>query len=209
MVHFINDPSVKNFWIFSVVLEAVLLLALTVAAPAEAGKRKQKEAEELTNFLLSPRYSQWLVGPIAQIASREEQDVYLGLEVDEEAAAFISGFWEKRGGEAVFPSQGQKAIFDERAQEADRIFSAGTYRGHRTDRGTIFVLYGEPEEIRFEKAPRGRGEFLEIWEYPKAAEKGLDGKRPEKLYRFVKKGGTTELYKGPVNRRLPGDSIRQ
>jgi len=209
VVHFINDPSVKNFWIFSVVLEAVLLLALTVAAPAEAGKRKQKDAEELTNFLLSPRYSQWLVGPIAQIASREEQDVYLGLEVDEEAATFINDFWAKRGGEAVFPSQSQKAIFDERAQEADRIFSDGTNRGHRTDRGTIFVLYGEPEEIRFEQAPRGRGEFLEIWDYPKEVEKGLDGKRPERLYRFVKKDGTTELYVGPLNRRLPGDSIRQ
>ena len=186
-----------------------MLLVLAMAMPAEAGKRKRQGPEELTNFLLSPRYSQWLVGPIAQIATAEERKIFLGLQIDEEAAAFISEFWEKRGGEAVFPTQGQKVIFDERAQEADRIFNEGTYRGYRTDRGTIFVLYGEPIEIRFEQAPRGRGEFLEIWEYAKDAETGLDGKKPETLYRFVKKDGATELYRGPLNRRLPGSSVRQ
>lgn len=209
MAPFISDPSVKNSWIYFVVLEAVLLLALAVAAPVEAGKRKRQDPEELTNFLLSPRYSQWLVGPIAQIASGEERDLFLALQADEEAAAFITEFWEKRGGDSVFPTKGQKAVFDERAQEADRIFIEGTNRGHRTDRGTIFVLYGEPKEIRFEQAPRGRGEFLEIWEYAKEIEKGLDGKQPETLYRFVKKEGTTELYRGPLNRRLPGSSVRQ
>ena len=185
------------------------MLAVTLASPALAGKRKHQDPEELTNFLLSPRYSQWLVGPVAKIASSEERDVYLGLQVDEEAAAFITGFWEKRGGEAVFPTKGGKVIFDERAQEADRIFSEGTFRGHRTDRGTVFVLYGEPKEIRFEAAPRGRGEFLEIWEYDKEAEKGLDGKKPERLYRFVKKNGTTQIYRGPLKSQIPGAAIRQ
>lgn len=209
MALFISDLSVKNFWISCVVLEASLLLALAVASPVSAAKRKRQEPEELTNFLLSPRYSQWLVGPVGQIASREERDVYLGLQVDEEAAQFIAGFWEKRGGEAVFPTTGQKAIFDERVQEADRIFGEGTFRGHRTDRGTIFVLYGEPKEIRFEVAPRGRGDFLEIWEYSKETDKGLDGKNPERLYRFVKKDGSTETYRGPLNQQRAGGSIRQ
>jgi len=200
---------VKNSWISCVVLEAALLLAVALAAPAAAGKRKQQDPEEMTNFLLSPRYSQWLVGPVAHIASAEERDTFLSLQVDEEAAAFIARFWEERGGDAVFPHKGKKAIFDERLQEADLIFSDGTYRGHRTDQGTIFVLYGEPEEIRFENAPRGRGEFLEIWEYPKEAEKGLDGKNPDRFYRFVKQNGRTVIYRGPLNRQLPGSSIRQ
>lgn len=208
-MHFISDQFVKNSSISFVVLEAILLLAVTLASPALAGKRKQQNPEELTNFLLSPRYSQWLVGPVAHIATDEERDVYLGLQVDEEAAAFIAGFWEKRGGAAVFPTTGQKAVFDERVEEADRVFSDGSYQGHRTDRGTIFVLYGEPEEIRFEAAPRGRGEFLEIWEYAKDVDEGLDGKKPERLYLFVKKKGATVFYRGPMNRQLPGGAIRQ
>lgn len=184
------------------------MLAVAAATPGNAAKRKHQDPEDLTNFLLSPRYSQWLVGPVALIATAEERKVYLGLQVDEEAAAFITGFWEKRGGDAIFPGQGMKTTFDERAQEADRIFGQGTFRGHRTDRGTIFVLYGEPYEIRFEAAPRGRGEFLEIWEYEKETEEGLDGKKPERLYYFVKKEGSTEFYRGPIKRQRTGGVIR-
>ena len=199
----------KNSWISFVVIEVVLLLTVAVASPALGAKSKRQNPEDLTNFLLSPRYSQWLVGPVARIASADERRVYLGLQVDEEAAAFIAGFWEKRGGDSVFPSLGMKTIFDERVQEADRIFGEGTFRGHRTDRGTVFVLYGEPEEIRFEAAPRGRGEFLEIWEYAKETEEGLDGKKPDRLFHFVKKDGKTIRYRGPLKRQRTGAAIRQ
>ncbi len=199
----------KSFSICFAVVETVLLLTFSVAAPLEAGKKKRQNPEELTNFLLSPRYSQWLVGPVARIASDEERKTFLNLQVDEEAAAFISDFWQQRGGDSVFPTKGPKVIFAERKEEADRVFADGTYVGHRTDRGTIFVLYGEPTEIRFEAAPRGRGEFLEIWEYGREVEKGLDGQQPERLYHFVKKDGRTVFYKGPLNRQRTGAILRQ
>ena len=185
------------------------MLSLVAVSPALAGKRKKQDPEDLTNFLLAPRYSQWLVGPIGQIADDGEKTTHLGLQDDKEAAAFIAAFWEKRGGESVFPTKGQKLIFDERKEEADRVFDERTYAGHRTDRGTLFVLYGEPKEIRFEAAPKGRGEFLEIWEYDKDAEPGLDGQSPESLYYFVKKDGHTTFYKGPRGRQIPRSNIRQ
>ena len=209
MVLFINVQFVKNSWIFCVAVETALVLSLVAVSPALAGKRKQKDPEDLTNFLLSPRYSQWLVGPIGYIAEETEIEAYLGLQDDQAAATFISDFWQKRGGEAVFPSKSQKVIFDERREEADRLFDERTYAGHRTDRGTLFVVYGEPNEIRFEAAPRGRGEFLEIWDYGKDAEAGLDGRQPEVLYYFVKKDGRTVYYKGPRGRQLPRSRIRQ
>ena len=209
MVRSISEPSVKNSWISFVVLEATLLLTLGLASPALGAKKKERDPEELTNFLLSPRYSQWLVGPVARMATAEETKKYLSLQVDEEAVAFVEGFWQTRGGSSVFAAQGPRAIFDARMKEADRIFSDGTFRGHRTDRGTIFVLYGEPDEMRFEEAPRGRGDFLEIWEYPKDTDKGLDDKKPERFYRFVKKGDRTVFYRGPLNRLQSGASIRQ
>lgn len=199
----------KNSWIFCVALEVLLVLSLVTASPALAGKRKKQDAEDLTNFLLSPRYSQWLVGPIGMIADDVEREAYLGLQDDGAAVAFIGEFWDKRGGETVFPAKSPKVIFDERKEEADRLFDERTYAGHRTDRGTLFVLYGEPEEIRFEAAPKGRGEFLEIWEYGKDSEPGLDGRQPETLYYFVKKDGRTTFYKGPRGQQVPGVRIRQ
>ena len=199
----------KNSWIFCVALEAVLVLSLVAVPPALAGKRKWQDPAELTNYLLSPRYSQWLVGPIGLIADKQEIEAYLGLQDDQKAAAFITEFWDERGGEAVFPAKGQKVIFDERKEEADRLFDERTYAGHRTDRGTLFVVYGEPKEIRFEAAPKGRGEYLEVWEYGKDIEPGLDGRQPETLYYFVKKDGHTTLYKGPRGRQVPRSRIRQ
>ncbi len=210
MASFINGPFVKNSSIFCVALELALVLALIAAAPATAGKKKKsQDPADLTNFLLSPQYSQWLVGPIGFIADEAERKAYLALQDDAEAAEFIADFWEKRGGAAVFPAKRPKAIFDERKQEADRLFDERTYAGHRTDRGTIFVLYGDPREIRFEAAPRGRGEFLEIWEYEKNAAPGLDGRQPETRYYFVKIDGHTTHYKGPRGRQIPRSSFRQ
>ena len=58
----------KSFSIFYVGLEISLLLLLASVAPVVA-KGGGKSAEDLTNFLLSPSYSRWLVGPISEIAS--------------------------------------------------------------------------------------------------------------------------------------------
>ncbi len=208
-MHFISERFVKSSWISFVALDLALLLLLGGLSPASAAKRKSRSPEDLTNFLLSPRYSQWLVGPIAWMVSEKEIDVYLGLQKDEEAAAFISDFWRRRGGSSLIPGQGPRALFDARVEEADRLFGEGINKGHRTDRGTVFVLYGEPEEIRFEVAPMGRGEFLEIWEYSKSADKGLDNRKPERIYRFVNDDGRTILYRGPVRRQLPGGGVRR
>lgn len=208
-MRFINGQFVKNSWTFCVVLETALVLSLVAVSPVLAGKGKWQDPEELTNFLLSPQYSQWLVGPVGRMADEGERKAYLDLQDDKEAAAFITTFWDKRGGEAVFPTKGQKLIFEERKEEANRILDEPTSAGYRTDRGTLFVLYGEPQEIRFEAAPRGRGEYLEIWMYDKNAEPGLDGRKPETSYYFVKKDGHTTYYKGPKSRQINRSNIRQ
>lgn len=177
---------------------------LGTSSSALAAKKKPTDPVELTNFRLSPDLSQWLVGPIALIANEEEVRTYLGLDSDQQASEFIQAFWEKRGGDAVWPNRGQKLIFEERAGEADRMFGERTIRGRRTDRGTIHVLYGAPEEVRYESPQRKGMAPLEVWMYPKDREEGLDGKQPDRIYRFVEKDGLTVLYRGPVRRSLIG-----
>jgi hypothetical protein len=72
---------------------------------------------------------------------------------------------------------------ERRSEEADRRFSEAGVSGRRTDRGSIFVLHGEPEAIDHEPSHRFGEPPLEHWRYPANAPVGLDGKRPARLYR--------------------------
>ena len=188
----------KNFWISCVALSLVLL-ALDVA-PAPAASKKRIKPEDLTNFMLSPEYSQWLVGPIFHMIAEVDRKKFLALQSDAEAQKFIKEFWDARGGEAVFPTRGQKLIYDERAAEADKMFGEGTNRGRRTDRGTIHVLYGEPKDIRYDPPARQFGSPIEVWIYPGSSEEGLDGRRPERIYMSEKRDDATVFVRGPVRR---------
>ena len=84
-----NVRFVKSFSTYCVATSLVAL-ALLLAQPGElqAGKKKPA-AEDLTNFLLAPEYSQWLVGAIGRMASAAEIQAFLALTADDEAAAFV------------------------------------------------------------------------------------------------------------------------
>ncbi len=198
---------VKSFWISCVA--SSLALALILVAPGELGarsKKKTRSIEELTNFLLGPEQSLWLVGAIGRIASDEEIDAYLRLTSDAEADAFIEEFWgRRRSAESVWPATQPRGTFETRAREADRLFGEGPRPGRRTDRGTIHTLYGPPEEVKFAVSARPGGGPIEVWVYPKEADKGLDGERPNRFYYFVKQGEYTVETLAPHRQRLrPG-----
>ena len=186
-------------------LPLVVLLAFAVTA---ADAKKPKDPEELFNPLLGVDYSHWLVGPVVEMASEKEVEAYLGLTSDEEARAFITGFWAERNqGTAVFKKTPED-LFRLRVEEADKRFSEGTYPGSRTARGTVLILYGEPEKISFESPQKVGYPPLEVWEYPKDAEKGLDDERPKRRYRFVEVGESTVLFTGQNLRADPRARLR-
>ena len=160
---------------------------------ARADKRPARE--ELTNFALGADYAQWLVGPVARIASSKEIREFLSLVDDETAAAFIESFWAKRrDAENPWPDQQPEAVFERRATEADKLFTEGVTLGRRTDRGEIHIVYGPPEEVDYENDPESRYGPIEVWRYGRKAARGLDGERPKKTYRFAKTGELTEFY---------------
>jgi len=181
---------------------AVMLLAAgVVGEPSLARARKAESVEELMNPLLSPDYALWLVGPIARIATREEIESYLRATSDEEAREVIDEFWRRRDTAPAYAGNPLRERFEERVAEADRLYSEAGLPGRRTDRGTIFVLYGPPAEERFDIPEHPDDPPLLVWAYPADAGEGLDGKRPERLYRFIKRGDLTTFF--TPNRRPP------
>jgi GWxTD domain-containing protein len=197
---------VKSFWTSYVVrrgriaaLAALLLVGLSPAVDARKGKKPK--SEDLTNFLLSPEYSQWLVGPISHIATSTEINEYLALHSDAAAARFVEAFWAERDRGVIFPGTRVSQRFAERVATADKFYSEAAKKGSATDRGTVYVLYGNPSVIRYEALPRDTTRSIEEWIYEEGSEAGLDGKQPEHSYRFWKEGELTVFYRGAMPRR--------
>lgn len=181
-------------------LAAVALLASACAsssggAPAGAPPVAAVEAERLINLSLSPEYSQWLLGPVAALASPEEEQAYLALTDDAAAKAFIEDFWQRRDPLPERPDNPLLTTFQQRAAVADRLYTEGGRRGSHTARGTIYVLYGKPSRTDYDIGTDPRDPPIELWFYPGEQPPGLDGEPPAPFYRFIKRGEVTEFYR--------------
>lgn len=177
-----------------------LLLALGLLAGCASGGEPVLSRAELTNPALGIDYSAWLIGPIAAMATSEEVGTYLSLRSDAEARDFIERFWGKRQPHANSSTNETQATYEKRCAAADRQFSEGGLLGQRTDRGTVYVLYGPPKETQFQISPAPQDPAIELWVYDADGPVGLDGKRPARFYRFIKRGAVTVTYR-PVSPR--------
>lgn len=155
--------------------------------------RQDVDAARLVNLRLSPRYSSWLVGPIARLASDEEEEAYLALTDDAAAEGFIDRFWQRRDPYPARPDNPLREEFEVRAGTADRLYTEGTHLGHHTARGTVFVIYGGPARTDYEIARDPRDPPVEVWFYSQETT-GLDGSRPAARYRFIKRDDVTRFY---------------
>ena len=176
------------------VLLALLVLPLGGCGGGGAAAPASRSRAELTNPFLGPDYTAWLIGPVARIATPQEVQEFLALQDDTRAAAFVQAFWDRRDPSPEKPGNPIRQAFDERSAEADRKYSEAGLLGRRTDRGTVFVIYGPPSKADFEVSPIPNGPPLEVWTYDADAPSGLDAKRPAGTYRFIKQGDQTVLY---------------
>jgi GWxTD domain-containing protein len=190
---------------------AVALVGLlglsSLAACASGGSSpavRSRSVVDLTNPALGPDYSQWLVGAISRLATPEEIQSYMALSDDRAAEQLIGAFWQRRDPSPDRPGNALLETFERRSAEADRQFSESGYLGRRTARGEVYVLYGPPTKLDYEVAPREGDPPIELWVYDKSSPAGLDGRRPQANYRFVRRGDLTVLYvPGLHDNRLP------
>lgn len=179
----------------------VCLLAVLVAAPVVAMAPKRPTRAELIQPFLGDNYSQWMIGAIGFIADEEEIAAFQRLRDDAAAEAFIQEFWERRR-KAGEEGNAFRELYQRRAGDADSEFTEGHLPGRRTDRGTIFIVYGPAEEIEYEEFRDISEPDVELWRYPKKAEKGLDGRKPSRQYRFARQDDAVRFYKPPSDEEL-------
>ena len=133
--------------------------------------------------------------PLAYIASPGELSVYRGLNY-EGKQRFLRDFWRHHNATAD-----AEEIFYQRVREANRRFrevGAARIPGWSTDRGRIFVKYGEPDEVRREPQT-GPDNPWEAWKYTRT--------KPVKFV-FLDKtrlGHYALIYSDDVTERNPQD----
>ncbi len=123
---------------------------------------------------------------IDYIADPRELDEFRKIKEKEAKNLWIDKFWKKKDPDGTF-----YPIFRQRVIEADLKFSNPFKKGRYTDMGRIYILFGQPDDIRREDIALGTKAYV-IWIY-------YDG---NKEFRFYDQMGIGE-YK-LISSNVPG-----
>lgn len=149
--------KLMNYWKKTAAV-SILLMCLSIFSAAV----KQ-------NDKLPPHHRTWLEEEVVYIITPVEREVFLSLRTDREREMFIEAFWKQRDPTPGSPENEFRTEHYRRLAHANRFLGRETPRpGWRTDRGRIYIILGEPNDIqRFD----GRSGIYasEIWFY-----QGLD-----------------------------------
>lgn len=130
----------------------LLGLLAALALPAAADK-------------LDKESKKWLE-EVAPIILPEEKQTYSDLKDRAERAEFEKIFWARRDTNLETPENEYKtSTFDPRRAEADKRFKVAGRYGAQTDCGRLFVLFGEPAEVKKEPSDNPTPRPPETWTY--------------------------------------------
>ena len=126
----------------------VIALLLAAGVPLLAQRDSESARQERQNNYLT----NWLNEDAAFIITPEEREAFEALSTDEERYQFIEQFWLRRD----FTPDTVRNEFQEehyrRIAYANERFASGM-PGWKTDRGRIYIIWGEPDQI--ESMPTG------------------------------------------------------
>lgn len=160
------------------------LSLILIAAAIFYGSMKTEEDK------LPPRYKQWLDEEVVYIIVPIEREVFLKLETDRERDLFIEAFWRHRDPTSGTLENEFRKEHYRRISHVNRFYGRTTPKpGWRTDRGRIYIILGEPNDIQ-----RFEGKTMtypaEIWFYQGKTNLGLP---PGFNIVFFQEGGVGEF----------------
>jgi Ca-activated chloride channel family protein len=140
----------------------LLFLSLAFVAPyvsADVKKLSRSERKERIKNL-SDKYRQFLT-EVEPIMQPDELDTFLQLESDAQRDIYIDDFWKRRAAAKGVSATEVREQYYERLETAKK-----KYRSVASDRGRIYVIHGEPLEVKTYGDPVCRlVQPLEVWTY--------------------------------------------
>lgn len=98
------------------------------------------------------------------IVTSDEIKRWVSLKDIEAKKNFLFNFWKLRDPNPNTPENEGKLEYFERVKRADEMFRGTRERGWRSDRGRVYIVYGEPSEI--DRYPNEMDAYpYEIWSY--------------------------------------------
>jgi GWxTD domain-containing protein len=147
-----NAQNVKRFTIVNPAVEDTHTVVLNTEVMSS--EFMQMDADDLEKVFQFSRY----------IATKKEKEVWALLSSLTEKRNFLFDFWKRRDEDPNTPINKYKNDFFERVEIAAKRFENINTVGWKTDRGRVFCIYGEPDEI--ERYPNEEAtKPYEIWSY--------------------------------------------
>jgi GWxTD domain-containing protein len=197
------------------------------------GLRTDEERNHFIEQFWARRFPTWL-DEVAYIIRDDEREFFIRLRTDEERQHFIQQFWQRMDPSPSTPENEFKEEYFRRLQFGSQRYKEATaVSWWRTDRGRIYIIYGEPDEIRsysdgaIRISRQGIASYpFEHWRYSR---KAGDGSELDFTFGDLAKTGEYRLA-GPIirplengvsngavidqvimrgNRRVPADVIRK
>lgn len=143
---------------------------------------------------VSTALMRWLDEDVAYIISNEERYAFVQLPTNEEREHFVEQFWQRRDPSPGTPDNEFRNEHYRRIVYANQHFSATGKAGWITDRGRIYIIWGEPQELESHGSSGVNGPF-ELWLYSH-----IDGIGDNVLAKFVDTTGSGDY-------RLAGNPV--
>lgn len=145
--------SSKRFFIYNPSVVAPDTLSLTVS-PVLSTTFGAMSVEELDDLFNKSKY----------IATNPEIDKYKALSTEEAKREFMYNFWKARDENPSDDRNESYLNYIKRISDSDTRFTAMGKQGWKSDRGRVYIIYGEPSEI--ERHPNETNTRpYEIWKY--------------------------------------------